>query len=44
MNHLIIWLFGIWIAAFTGAALVIVGFDIWISVRREALRTKGEAK
>lgn len=44
MSAIILWFCGVWIAAFSGAALVIVGFDTWLNYRREARSTKGEAQ
>lgn len=44
MSAIIVWFFGVWVAAFTGAALVIVGFDTWLNHRRDVIRTKGESQ
>lgn len=38
MNVIVSWFFGAWIAFFVGAVLAAIGFDLWITHRREAMR------
>ena len=38
MNAIVSWFFGIWTAFFVGVVLATIGFDIWLTRRREAMR------
>jgi len=38
MNSLVMWFFGAWTAFFVGAVLATIGFDAWLSYRREQVR------
>lgn len=38
MSAVIFWLFSFWTALLTGAVLAVIGLDVWIVRRREAMR------
>lgn len=45
MSTVIVWFFGVWTALFIGVALSLVGFDLFLTNRREAMRkAQGEVK
>jgi MFS superfamily sulfate permease-like transporter len=44
MSTVIVWFFGVWTALFVGVALSLVGFDLFLTHRREAMRKQGEVK
>jgi len=38
MSTIVLWFFGAWVAAFSGAALAIIGFDCWLNYRRDVMK------
>ncbi len=44
MSTLVMWFFGAWVAVFVGAALILVGFDAWLTYRRDLVRQDREER
>lgn len=43
MTTITLWFFGTWVAFLVGAALAIVGLDVWVSHRRDVVKQSQEA-